>query len=55
MNTEEQVVWADYLVIDERTLERKLKPDTPKEICEAYQAYLDAVQCSTKANKRIFK
>lgn len=40
----EQVPWIEYLEIDEETLERKLRPNTPYKIKKAYEKYQLEVQ-----------
>lgn len=40
MLTIDEAPWAEYLEIDEDTWERKLRPDTPQDIRERYEAYL---------------
>ena len=46
--TLEQAPWIEYIEIDEKSGERKLKKDTPKEIVSAYKKYLK--QISKKKN-----
>ena len=38
--TLDQTPWIEYLEIDEKTGERVLRKDTPKEIKDAYKKYL---------------
>ena len=45
--TFEQAPWVEYLEIDEKTGERRLRKDTPKDIRIAYEKYL-----VEKINKR---
>lgn len=49
--TIDQAPWVEYLEIDEETGERKLKSDTPKEIVQKYNEFLDTVK--NKDNERI--
>lgn len=32
--------WIEYLEIDEKTRERRLRQDTPEEICKKYEEYV---------------
>lgn len=48
IETKEQCPWIDYLEIDEDTLEHRLRDDTPQNIREAYNAYLDEVESYKK-------
>ncbi len=40
MLTIDEAPWAEYLEIDEETWERKLREDTPKDIREKYEQFL---------------
>ncbi len=40
MFTMEQAPWVEYLEIDEETLERRLREDTPDEIRALYEQHL---------------
>ena len=40
MLTRNEAPWIEYLVIDEKTRERKLRQDTPEEIRKKYEEYM---------------
>ncbi len=40
MLTRNEAPWIEYLEIDETTRERRLRADTPEEICKKYEEYL---------------
>lgn len=57
METKEQAPWVDYLVDngEDDDMDRKLLPDTPKEIKEKYEAYKKMVAEATKRGEWIAK
>lgn len=55
METLEQKPWIKYLEINEKTGERILKKDTPKEIKKAYELYLKGIKKIKSKNIPITK
>lgn len=53
--TFEQAQWIEYLEIDEKTGERKLKKETPEEIKKMYEEYLKQLEKKKQMNEFIAK
>lgn len=53
--TFEQAQWVEYLEIDEKTGERKLKKETPEEIKKMYEEYLKQLEKKKQMNEFIAK
>ena len=49
--TFEQAQWIEYLEIDEKTGERKLKKETPEEIKKMYEEYLRQLEKKKQMNE----
>lgn len=55
MKTLEQAPWVPYLVIDEKTRERKIKDDAPEEIKNKYFEYKNNPERDESSNSPIAK
>ncbi len=55
METLEQAPWVPYLVIDEKTHERKIKDNAPEEIKNKYYEYKNNFECDKASNSPIAK
>lgn len=53
--TFEQAQWIEYLEIDEKTGERKLKKETPEEIKKMYEEYLKQLEKKKQMNEFVAK
>lgn len=53
--TFEQAQWIEYLEIDEKTGERKLKKEVPVEIKKMYEEYLKQLEKKKQVNDPIAK
>jgi len=53
--TFEQAQWIEYLEIDEKTGERKLKKETQEEIKKMYEEYLKQLEKKKQMNEFIAK
>ena len=55
MLTKKEAPWLEYLIIDEKTRERKLKNGTPETIRKAYEEYMASLKKQMQCGKKIPK
>lgn len=53
--TQQQMPWVEYLEIDEKTLKRYLREDTPEQIKKMYEEYLKQIEEKSNKNENIEK